>query len=129
GDYVIGMVAVKREGSLMSISELGFGKRTDIREYRTTHRAGKGIKTFKVSTKTGKLVAIKEVIDDDDLMLITNNAIILRIQIGNINSTGRDTMGVRLIKLDSGAKISDVARVVKSEDDENDADEGEDTQE
>lgn len=125
GDYVIGMVAVKREGSLMSISELGFGKRTDIREYRTTHRAGKGIKTFKVSTKTGKLVAIKEVIDDDDLMLITNNAIILRIQIGNINSTGRDTMGVRLIKLDSGAKISDVARVVKSEDDDADAEEGE----
>jgi DNA gyrase subunit A len=120
GDYVIGMVAVKREGTLLAVSELGFGKRTHISEYRVTHRGGKGIKTFKVSPKTGKLVAIMEVVDEDDLMLITDNAIILRIQVANINTTGRDTMGVRLIKLDSGAKISDVARVVKGEDDDND---------
>lgn len=118
GDYVIGMVAVKREGTLLAVSELGFGKRTDIREYRTTHRGGKGIKTFKVSPKTGKLVAIKEVIDEDDLMLITSNAIILRIHVGNIKSIGRDTMGVRLMKLDDGAKINDVARLVTSDDDD-----------
>lgn len=114
-DKVIGMVVVKREGTLLSVSELGFGKRTDIREYRTTHRGGKGIKNFKVSDKTGKLVSIMEVIDDDDLMLITDQAIILRIHVGNIRSTGRDTMGVHLMKLDSGAKVSDVARVAKED--------------
>ncbi|RMG43310.1 MAG: DNA gyrase subunit A, partial [Methanobacteriota archaeon] len=117
-DHVIGMVIVKREGTLLAVSELGFGKRTDIREYRLTHRGGKGIKTFKVSEKTGRLVAIKEVIDDDDLMLITDRAIILRIHVGNIKTTGRDTMGVRLMRLDSGAKISDVARIARSEDEE-----------
>ena len=115
-DRVIGMVVVKREGTLLSVSELGFGKRTDIREYRITHRGGKGIKNFKVSDKTGRLVTIKEVIDDDDLMLITDQAIILRIHVGNIRSIGRDTMGVRLMKLDSGAKVTDVARVAKGDD-------------
>ena len=115
GDHVIGMVVVKREGTLLAVSELGFGKRTHIREYRITHRGGKGIKTFKVSDKTGRLVAIKEVIDDDDLMLITDRAIILRIHVGNIKSTGRDTMGVRLMRLDSGARVSDVARIAKTE--------------
>ncbi len=114
-DYVIGMVVVKREGTLLTVSEKGFGKRTDIREYRTTHRGGKGIKTFKVSEKTGRVIAIKEVVDDDDLILIADNAIILRIHVGNINATGRNTMGVRLMRLDSGAKIKDVARVVKTE--------------
>ena len=123
GDQVIGMVVVKREGSLLSVSELAFGKRTDIREYRLTHRGGKGIKTFKVSSKTGKLVSIKEIVDDDDLMLITDQAIILRIHVGNIRSTGRDTMGVRLMKLDSGAQVTDVARVVKDNDKDLDAEE------
>ncbi len=114
-DYVIGMVAVKREGTLMAVSELAYGKRTDLRQYRVAHRGGKGIKTFKVSEKTGRLVSIKEVVDDDDLMLITNKAVILRIHVGNINITGRDTMGVRLMRLDSGTRVGDVARVAKSE--------------
>ena len=114
-DRVIGMVVVKREGTLLTVSEKGFGKRTDIRQYRITHRGGKGIKTFKVSEKTGRLVAIKEVVDSDDLMLITANAVILRIHVGNISVTGRDTMGVRLMKLDAGDKVSDVARVVKED--------------
>jgi DNA gyrase subunit A len=117
-DYVIGMVVVKREGTLLAVSELGFGKRTHIREYRLTHRGGKGIKTFKGSEKTGRLISIMEVVDDDDLMLITSNSIILRIHVGNIKSTGRDTMGVHLMKLDSGARVSDVARVAKTEEEE-----------
>jgi DNA gyrase subunit A len=117
-DYVIGMVVVKREGTLLAVSELGFGKRTHIREYRLTHRGGKGIKTFKSSEKTGRLISIMEVVDDDDLMLITSNSIILRIHVGNIKSTGRDTMGVHLMKLDSGARVSDVARVAKTEEEE-----------
>ncbi len=114
-DHVIGMVVVKREGTLLAVSELGFGKRTDIREYRITHRGGKGIKTFKVSDKTGRLIAIKEILDDDELMLITDRAIILRIHVGKIKTTGRNTMGVRLMRLDAGARVSDVARIVKSE--------------
>lgn len=114
-DYVIGMIVVKREGTMLSVSKLGFGKRTAIRDYRLTHRGGKGIKTFKISEKTGRLLAIMEVIDDDDLMLITNHAIILRIHVGNIRITGRNTMGVRLMKLDEGDTISDIARVVKTE--------------
>ncbi len=115
GDRVIGMVVVKRDGTLLTVSEKGFGKRTDIRQYRITHRGGKGIKTFKVSEKTGRLVAIKEVVDSDDLMLITVKAVILRIHVGNISVTGRDTMGVRLMKLDEGDRISDVARVIKED--------------
>lgn len=119
GDHVIGMVVVKREGTLLAVSELGYGKRTDIREYRLTHRAGKGIKTFKVSDKTGRLVAIKEVVDEDDLMLITDQAVILRVRVGNIKAIGRNTMGVRIMRLDSGTLVSDVARVAKTEDEEN----------
>ncbi|NOX38781.1 MAG: DNA gyrase subunit A [Calditrichaeota bacterium] len=114
-DEVIGMVVVKREGTLLSVSEKGFGKRTDIRQYRRTHRGGKGVKTFKVSDKTGRLVSIMEVVDRDDLMLITTKAVILRIHVGNINVTGRDTMGVRLMKLDEGDRVSDVARVIREE--------------
>jgi DNA gyrase subunit A len=111
-DQVIGMVVVKREGTLLSVSELGFGKRTLIKEYRLTHRAGKGIKNFKVSDKTGRLISIKEVVDDDDLMLISNKGVLLRIHVGNIRATGRDTMGVRLMRLDTGDIVSDVARII-----------------
>ncbi len=114
-DWVIGMVAVYRDGTLLSVSELGFGKRTKISEYRLTHRGGKGVKTFKVNEKTGRLISIKEVIDRDDLMLITTNAVILRIDVDRIRVAGRDTMGVRLMKLDKGDKVGDVARVVRNE--------------
>ena len=114
-DHVIGMVVVKREGTLLTVSEKGFGKRTHIKEYRITHRSGKGIKTFKISEKTGRLISIMEVVDDDDLMLISSKGVLLRIHIGNIRATGRNTMGVHLIRLDSGDMVSDVARVIYSE--------------
>ena len=117
-DHVIGMVIVKREGTLLSVSEKGFGKRTWIKEYRLTHRAGKGIKNFKVSEKTGRLLSIKEVVDDDDLMLISSKGVLLRIHVGNIRATGRNTSGVHLIRLDSGDQVSDVARIVSNGDDE-----------
>lgn len=117
-DLIIGMVVVKREGTLLTVSEKGFGKRTPIKDYRITHRAGKGIKTFKVSDKTGRLVSIMEVVDDDDLMLISTKGVLLRIHVGNIRATGRNTMGVHLIRLDSGDRVSDVARVVSSEEEQ-----------
>ena len=122
-DVVIGMVVVKRDGTLLTVTQAGFGKRTHIKEYRLTHRAGKGIKNFKISTKTGKVVSIKEVVDDDDLMLISLKGVLLRIHIGNIRSTGRDTMGVRLMRLDSGDVLSDVARIVTSDENEPNLDE------
>ncbi len=114
-DHLIGMVVVKREGTLLSVTENGFGKRTYIKEYRLTHRGGKGIKNFKISQKTGRVISIKEVVDDDDLMLISNKGVLLRIHIGNIRATGRDTMGVRLMRLDSGDVVSDVARIIINE--------------
>ncbi len=117
-DYVIGMVAVKREGTLLSVTQEGFGKRTHIKEYRITHRAGKGIKNFKISKKTGRVISIMEVVDDDDLMLISLNGVLLRLHVGNIRSTGRDTMGVRLMRLDSGDHVSDVARIITNGDEE-----------
>jgi DNA gyrase subunit A len=116
-DRVIGMVVVMREGTLLAVTEKGFGKRTSIKEYRITHRAGKGIITFKVSDKTGNVISIMEVVDDDDLMLISNKGVLLRIHVGNIRSTGRNTMGVHLIRLDSGDVVGDVARVISSEED------------
>jgi len=117
-DYVIGMVAVKREGTLLSVTEQGFGKRTEIKEYRVTHRAGKGIKNFRITPKTGRVISIMEVVDDDDLMLISNKAVLLRIHIGNVRSTGRNTMGVRFMRLDSGDLVSDVARIITNGEDE-----------
>ncbi len=111
-DRVVGMVVVKREGTLLSVTEKGFGKRTYINEYRLTHRAGKGIKNFKVSEKTGRVISVKEVVDSDDLMLISARGVLLRIHVGNIRATGRDTMGVRLMRLDEGDVVSDVARII-----------------
>ena len=111
-DRVVGMVVVKREGTLLSVTENGFGKRTLISEYRVTHRAGKGIKNFKVSEKTGRVISVKEVVDSDDLMLISARGVLLRIHVGNIRATGRDTMGVRLMRLDNGDVVSDVARII-----------------
>lgn len=111
-DKVVGMVVVKREGTLLSVTELGFGKRTKISEYRLTHRGGKGIKNFKVSDKTGRVISVMEVVDDDDLMLISAKGVLLRIHVGNIRTTGRDTMGVRLMRLDAGDQVSDVARII-----------------
>ncbi|MCB0288854.1 MAG: DNA gyrase subunit A, partial [Calditrichaeota bacterium] len=104
-DYVIGMVVVKREGTLLAVSEFGYGKRTDLREYRIAHRAGKGIITFKANEKTGRLISIMEVVDDDDLMLITDSAVILRVHVGNISTIGRNTMGVRIMRIDKGARV------------------------
>jgi DNA gyrase subunit A len=114
-DHLIGMVVVKREGTLLTVSAKGFGKRTYFKEYRITHRSGKGIKTFRISEKTGRLISIMEVVDDDDLMLISSKGVLLRIHIGNIRATGRNTMGVHLIRLDSGDMVSDVARVIYTE--------------
>jgi DNA gyrase subunit A len=115
GDYVIGMVDVKREGSLLVVTENGMGKRSEIADYRVTRRGGKGVITVKVTDKTGKMVTIKEVVDSDELMIITQQGQVIRLPLSGVRVIGRATQGVRLINLDEGDRVVDVARVVVKE--------------
>lgn len=114
-DYVIGMVVVKRDASLLTVCENGYGKRTSINDYRVTNRGGKGVINIKTTDRNGEVVAIKEVLDDDELILITKKGITNRQSVKAINVIGRNTQGVRLISLDKDDKVVDVARVVKEE--------------
>ncbi len=114
-DKVIGMVVVKREGTLLVVSEKGFGKRTAISEYRMTRRGGKGIITMRCTEKTGKLVAIKEVVDEDELMIMSQRGVVIRLPIKGVSIIGRATQGVRLINLEEGDRVVDVARVIKED--------------
>jgi DNA gyrase subunit A len=115
-DKVIGMVCISREdANLLVVSEKGYGKRSDIGDYRITHRGGKGVKTINVTEKTGKLVAIKEVVDKDDLMIINKSGISIRISVEELRVMGRATQGVRLIKLNEDDAISSVEKIQKIE--------------
>ncbi len=115
GDYAIGMVVVKRESTLLTVCENGHGKRSDIADYRITNRGGKGVINIRVSERNGEVVAVKEVVDDDELLLITQRGIVNRLAISSIRSISRATQGVRLMGLDSGDKVIDVARVPAGE--------------
>ena len=97
------------------MTENGFGKRTSFYDYRVTNRGGKGVKTISVTEKTGKLVSILEVVDTDDIMIITDGGVMIRQTVSAIRTIGRNTQGVRLIKLDNGSKISSVTKVVKED--------------
>ncbi len=112
GDQVIGMVVVKREDTLLTISEKGMGKRSNVSDYRTQSRGGKGIIAMKVNEKTGHLVAVLEVVDNEDIILITEKGVVIRQHIGKISVIGRNTQGVKLIRLDKNDKIGDVAKIV-----------------
>ena len=117
-DFVIGMLTVRREGQVLVVSSNGFGKRSDLQEYREQKRGGKGVFTLKANQKTGKLVSIMEVVDEDDLMIITSQGIMIRQSIKNINIIGRNTQGVKLIRLDEKSSIASVTKVIKEEDTE-----------
>jgi DNA gyrase subunit A len=114
-DEVIGMVVVRRDATLLVVSEKGYGKRSDLSDYRVQKRGGKGIITLKKTEKTGSIVALKEVIPDDELMMITRHGVIIRLPVDGIRVIGRNTQGVRVMNLDSGDAVVDVARVVKEE--------------
>jgi DNA gyrase subunit A len=117
---VIGMVAIdNKEKTIMVVSEKGYGKRSEIDEYRITNRGGKGVKTINITDKTGLLVAIKAVTDKDDLMIITKNGNTIRMSVKDIRVMGRNTQGVRLINLDENDDIAAVT-VVEHEDMEED---------
>jgi DNA gyrase subunit A len=103
-DEVVGMVVIKREATLLVVTENGFGKRTPISDYRVTNRGGKGVINVKTSERNGKVVAIKEVLEEDELMIITEKGIIIRQPVKQIKEIGRNTQGVKLINLDEGAK-------------------------
>lgn len=118
GDTVVGMVVVKREGTLLVVSENGYGKRSPISDYRVSRRGGKGIITMRCTAKTGKLVAIKEVVDEDELMIVSQKGMIIRVPIKGVSVIGRATQGVRLKVLEEGDKVVDVARVVSEESEE-----------
>ena len=114
-DYVVGMVVVRREGTLLVATEKGFGKRTEVMQYRIQKRSGKGVLAMRTNKKVGKMVAIMEVVDTDDLMVITDTGVLIRQPVDSIRTIGRVTQGVKLIRLDEGAKISSLSRVVHVE--------------
>ncbi len=119
-DKVIGMVCIARENTnLLVVSEKGYGKRSEIGDYRITRRGGKGVKTINVTEKTGKLVAIKSVMDGDDLMIINKSGISIRISVEELRVMGRATQGVRLIKLNDDDAISSVEKIQKMEEENN----------
>lgn len=115
-DEVIGMIAVDDPGAtVLVVSEKGYGKRTDIEDYRVTNRGGKGVKTINITEKTGNLVAIKNVTDADDLMIINKSGIVIRIVVSELRVMGRATQGVRLINLKGTDEIASVARIEHEE--------------
>lgn len=114
GDRVVGMVCVSREeANLLVVSEKGYGKRSPIDDYRITKRGGKGVKTINITEKTGNLVAIKEVIDTDDLMIINKSGITIRISVEGLRVMGRATQGVKVIRLGDNDEISSVEKIEK----------------
>lgn len=123
GDKVVGcaiLTDAKVDTTLLTVTENGFGKRTKTKEYRKQSRGGKGLKNIKVTEKTGKIIDIKLVTDKDELMLITTKGTLIRTKVNDIKIIGRNTQGVKLIKLKENEKVSAVARILEDEDDRGD---------
>jgi DNA gyrase subunit A len=118
-DEVIGMICIENNASdVLVVSENGYGKRSNIDDYRITNRGGKGVKTINITDKTGDLISIKDVTDTDDLMIINKSGIIIRIAIENLRLMGRATQGVRLINIRQGDEIAAVAKVTAETEEE-----------
>ena len=116
-DELVGMVSVNDMNSnILVVSENGYGKRSDLEDYRITNRGGKGVKTISITEKTGQLVALKNVSDEDDLMIINKSGIAIRMSVSDLRVMGRATQGVRLINLKDGDSIAAVAKVMPDED-------------
>jgi DNA gyrase subunit A len=114
-DRLIGMVVIRRDATLLVVTEKGLGKRSEVSEYRVQKRGGKGILTLRQTERTGACVALKEVLADDELMMITRKGIIIRVPVEGISVQGRATQGVRAMNLDEGDELVGVARVVKED--------------
>lgn len=116
GDKVVGLLVIRRQGtSVLVVTEKGYGKRSAINEYRVTHRGGKGVITVKTSDKVGKMIAMMEVVDRDELVIISTRGMVIRQSVKDIRVMGRNTQGVRVIRLKDGDSIADIAKVVSEE--------------
>ncbi len=111
GDQVVGMELAKEGADLLSVTVNGFGKRTDLEEYSLQNRGGKGIKTYRITSKTGELVGIKVVDEKDDIMLITKNGIVIRLNVSEVSRMGRITQGVTLMKFDKDQTLVSIAKI------------------
>jgi len=114
-DYLIGMEVVEKEGLILSIAENGYGKRTELEEYRLTARGGKGVINMKTTNKTGKVVAILSVKEETDLVIVSQNGKIIRIESSTIRQAGRSTQGVRLVSLEEGDKVAAASVIPETE--------------
>jgi DNA gyrase subunit A len=115
GDEVVGMAVVEKDATLLTVTENGYGKRSALEDYATKHRGGKGVINIRTTERNGKVVAIKEVRDQDDIMIITRKGVVIRCAISQLIVRGRATQGVKLIALDEGDVVMDVAKLVKEE--------------
>lgn len=120
GDFVVGVSAVAPDGGqrMLSVSELGYGKQTKIGDYRLQSRGGRGVINMKTTAKTGKVVAVFPVEDDSEVMIITQQAKLIRIEAGEIRKTGRSASGVRLIKTDDGDRVTSASLLEPAVDEE-----------
>jgi DNA gyrase subunit A len=117
-DAVVSMAVVSDEGSLLTITENGFGKRSPIQEYRHTHRGSKGVRTIVTNERNGKVLFVNEVTDDQEIILTTKLGMNVRIPVKDIRSQGRNTMGVRIMRLNEGDKVVSVTRVTADDEEE-----------
>ena len=115
GDEIIGMQLNTQGEKLLIVSEYGLGKRTFIDEFTVQHRGGKGVKCYKINERSGNVIGVKAVSDSREIMLITNEGVIIRMEVAGISTLGRITSGVKLINLDEGVKVAKVAKVREEE--------------
>lgn len=119
-DYVVGMepITTEKDNYILAITENGFGKRTEVEEYRAQSRAGKGILTYKTTEKTGHIIGVKVVTDNDDVMLITASGTVIRLNVNGISVLGRNTQGVTLMRTSEGGKVVSIAKLTPEEDEQ-----------
>jgi DNA gyrase subunit A len=117
-DYVVGMELARADETLLTVTELGFGKRTVLKDYRVQSRAGKGIINIKVTKKNGEAIGLNSVRDDDEIMLVTSEGMLVRCPVKDIRKAGRSTQGVRIIRLKAKDKVTSVAKVAAKEEEE-----------
>jgi len=110
-DEIVGMQLDSQGDSLLIVSEKGFGKRTDLSEFHSQFRGGKGVKCYKITEKTGNVIGVKAVNDDNEIMMITNAGIIIQLRMSEISIHGRVTSGVKMINLDKGVTVAKIAKV------------------
>ena len=114
-DYVVGMAVERENATLLSVTEKGYGKRTAISEYRMQTRGGKGIMNYNITERTGEIAAISVVDDNNDILLLTSGAVVLRTAVSEIPVISRTTQGVRIVRLEEGVRIIDISRTEKEE--------------